>query len=180
MKELSGGAILRDMIFHFGPIVLAVAAALLTTLSVGSSTCTAKRSWPTTTRRSIGASRSTIRRDNGRYGMLPILVRSLGGRFAQSKRLSPADLAAADALLVIQPDRPLPQNVLDRVRDYVHGGGSLLLATESAAGDANAHRGSNGLVQPATLSVHFDGPVTGTDRLRTGLRSLAASGHGGL
>jgi hypothetical protein len=160
MKELSGGAILRDMIFHFGPIVVAVAAALLTTLSVGSFDLHGKTIVAYDDAAVDWRKPEYDSADDGRYGMLPILVRSLGGRFAQSKRLSPADLAAADALLVIQPDRPLPQNVLDRVRNYVHGGGSLLLAAETAAGDASAHRGSNGLLQPATLSVHFDGTVT--------------------
>src|SRR5208283_4212105 len=85
MKELSGGAILRDMIFHFGPIVLAVAAALLTTLSVGSFDLHGKTIVAYDDAAVDWRKPEYDSADDGRYGMLPILVRSLGGRFAKSK-----------------------------------------------------------------------------------------------
>ena len=82
-KELSGAEIFRDVTFHFGPPLLAVAAALFASLSVGSAdlrgkTIVAYDSGTIDWRKPEYNSAA-----DGTYGMLPIFVESLGGTFVQ-------------------------------------------------------------------------------------------------
>jgi uncharacterized membrane protein len=64
--------------------------------------------------------------------MLPTLVESLGGQFARSAGLAAGDLDGADVLILIHPtDRwSAEPERLERIWDYVRGGGSLLVVAE--------------------------------------------------
>ena len=66
----------------------------------------------------------------GGFGMLPVLVESLGGRWSFCDNLSAEDLAQADVLLVLHPDRPWFDAQRLRVRDFVAGGGALLVTED--------------------------------------------------
>jgi len=63
----------------------------------------------------------------GVYGLLPSLVADLGGRWLLSEEFSEEELEGADVLLVIQPTEPWPEDRLERVEEFVRGGGSLLV-----------------------------------------------------
>ena len=84
------------------------------------------------------------------FGMLGGFVEGLGGRWLVSADLSPADLADANVLLVIGPNRPWQPGQFKRIDDFVRGGGSLLVA---CAADANANGPCNELMALAGMRV---------------------------
>ena len=84
------------------------------------------------------------------FGMLGDFVESLGGRWSVSADLSPADLAGASVLLVLDPNRPWQDGQLARIGDFVRGGGSLLVAGSS---DANATGPCNELLHAASMRL---------------------------
>jgi hypothetical protein len=61
----------------------------------------------------------------GMFGMLPVLVDSLGGQLQRSSNLALEDLAAADVLVLLHPRTPLPAEQSQRIWQYVRQGGSL-------------------------------------------------------
>src|SRR5204863_4540219 len=63
----------------------------------------------------------------GMYGMAERYLRRLGARAVISPDLSAEDLRDADALVVIFPNKPWKEGQLDRIWNYVRGGGSLLV-----------------------------------------------------
>ncbi len=148
-EEVPGTVLAKDMLFRFGPPLLAIAAALLAALAINKSDLKGKKivaydqgylNW--------------LKPDydspiDGRYGMLPVFVESLGGEFKHSKDLSETDLAEADVLLLIHPDQPWPKETLDRVWDYVRRGGSLLLAAEPAIREGNSSSSFNDVLGAA-------------------------------
>lgn len=96
------------------------------------------------------------------YGMLSSFVASLGGEFAVSQPLSGAELDGADVLIVIDPAKPLPEETLARVHDFVRGGGSLLLLAGPAAQDAHNRATLDAILEPTGMSVRFDTAVAQT------------------
>jgi len=68
------------------------------------------------------------------FGMLGDFVESLGGHWASSTDISAAELADANVLVVLEPNRPWQDGQLARIDEFVRGGGSLLVA---CAADAN-------------------------------------------
>ena len=66
----------------------------------------------------------------GMYGMLPDLVASYGGTLVQTTEFSDKELAEADAVLLIFPNKPWKRGQLERIWKYVEGGGSLLVMGE--------------------------------------------------
>ncbi|MBI4580304.1 MAG: hypothetical protein HY718_11415 [Planctomycetes bacterium] len=66
----------------------------------------------------------------GMYGMLGTYVESLGGKLLVSPDLSEPDLRGADVLILLYPNKPWTAGQLDRIRDFVQGGGSLLMMGE--------------------------------------------------
>ena len=112
-EKVSGSVLATDMLFRFGPALLAVAATLLGTLAVGKSDLKGKTilayekgylNWLKPEYDSPIA---------GRYGMLPPFVESLGGKFVKSKDFSKHELDKADVLLLIHPDQPWPKDTLE-------------------------------------------------------------------
>jgi len=158
-EEVPGSVLAKDVLFRFGPPLLAVAAALLAALAVNKSDLKGKtivaydKGFLNWLKPEYG---SPI---DGRYGMLPAFVESLGGKFDHSKDLSEKDLAKADVLLLIHPDQPWPKETLDRVWDYVRGGGSLLLVAEPAVREGNSSSSFNEVLKPLAMEVRFDTAV---------------------
>ena len=66
----------------------------------------------------------------GMYGMMPILLRSLGAEAIISPELSEADLAGADVVVVIFPDKPWSAGQIERIERFVERGGTLLVLGE--------------------------------------------------
>ncbi len=159
-EEVPGSVLATDMLFRFGPALLAVAAILLGTLAVGKSDLKGKTilayekgylNWLKPEYDSPIA---------GRYGMLPPFVESLGGKFDKSKDLSKQELDTADVLLLIHPDEPWPKDRLERVWDFVRRGGSLLLVAEPAIHEGDSLSSFNDVLQPLAMKVRFDTAVT--------------------
>jgi hypothetical protein len=158
-EEVPGSVLATDMLFRFGPPLLAVGVALLAALA---------------TNRSGLADKKIVAYDRGhldwlkpeydspvagRFGVLPTFVESLGGQFLHSKDLADADLAKADVLLLIHPDQRWPKETLDRVWNYVRRGGSLLLAAEPAIRDEKSSSSFNDVLAPLAMEVRFDTAV---------------------
>ncbi|MBN2476863.1 MAG: hypothetical protein JXB62_19810 [Pirellulales bacterium] len=137
-----------QLVLQYGPGLLAVLIPIVTVLGLSRSTLKGKTvvayaegyvNWNKPEHRQHGTAgepspqeRPTdpARRDAPTYGTLRWFVESLGGRLLISNDLSEQDLAAADVLLLIHPDRPWPEETLKRVKQYVDGGGALLVAAE--------------------------------------------------
>ena len=85
------------------------------------------------------------------FGMLPTFVASLGGTFEKSKELSQEELDRADVLLMVHPDQPLPADRLERVRAWVRGGGSLLVATSPQLYRRDAQQAVNALLDETAM-----------------------------
>jgi len=158
--DVPGSVLATDMLFRFGPVLLATAAVLLASLAVGSSNLGGK----TIVAYQQGYMLNWLKPEydsdaGGYYGMLPVLVESLGGRFVKSKDLSEQDLADADVLLLIHPDRPWPPETLQRIWDYVRRGGSLLLFADPAVRLRESHSSFNDVLEPLAMRVRFDTAV---------------------
>ncbi len=139
--------------------LLAVVAALLATLAVNRSDLTGKKIVAYDHGYLNWLKPEYDSPIDGRFGMLPVFVESLGGQFQHSKDLAEADLAGADVLLLIHPDQPWPQETLDRVWDYVRRGGSLLLVAEPAIREGNSSSSFNDVLAPLAMEVRFDTAV---------------------
>ena len=155
--DVPGTTLLADMAIRFGPILLAVAAALL----AGSAAAPANLGGKTIVVYDQGYMLDWLKPeydsdDDGYYGLLPEFVQSLGGRLIRSETLSDGDLAKADALLIIHPDRPWPPERLERVWDYVRRGGSLLVAADQAVRQDGSRSSFNELLEPLSMRVRFD------------------------
>jgi hypothetical protein len=86
----------------------------------------------------------------GMYGMFPTFVESLGGRCVISPDLSESDLAGADVVIVIYPNKPWQSGQLDRLWRYVRRGGSLMLFGEHTTREKDGQSGSDGATAPTT------------------------------
>lgn len=158
-EEVPGSVLAKDMLFQLGPPVLAVAMALLATLAPNRSDLTGKRIVAYDQGYLNWLKPEYDSPIDGRFGMLPMFVESLGGQFQHSKDLAESDLAGADVLLLIHPDQPWSKETLDRVWDYVGRGGSLLLVAEPAIRDGNSSSTFNELLAPVAMKVRFDTAV---------------------
>ncbi len=157
--EVPGSVLARDMLFRFGPVLLAVAAALLGSLTLNRSDLRGKTvvaydqgflDWHKPEYDSP---------DDGRFGLLPTLIESLGGKFIRSQKLTEEELAKADVLLLIHPHKAWPAETLERIWNYVRGGGSLLLVAEPAIREGEFSSSFNDVLQPLSMEVRFDTAV---------------------
>jgi uncharacterized protein DUF4350 len=162
-RKSSGQPAWRTNLVEYGPAILAGLIPLLVILSWGASDLKGTKivahdqgylDWLKPRHGSYGRALA------GMYGMLPTLVESLGGEFARSEDLAAADLADADILLLIHPNRPWSPEQLDRVWDFVRGGGSLLLAAEPAMYTGDHQSSFNELLQPTRIEVHSDTAIS--------------------
>jgi len=96
------------------------------------------------------------RLSSGMYGMLPILLESMGARCLVSPELSEADLKDADVLVLIFPDDPWQTGQMDRIHNFVRRGGSLLVLGEHTIRDATGGNRFNEILAPTAMRVRFD------------------------
>ncbi len=156
-EELAGTALLADMAWRFGPVVLAVLLPAIGWLAAADSDLGGKRvvayeeglfDWarPTHEDPEVPAGASA--------GMLPVLVESLGGTFVRSAELSAHDLDRADVVLLLHPDRPWPPERLERLWNYVRGGGSLLVAAEPRVALRGSVSSFDAVLEPTGIGVY--------------------------
>ena len=96
------------------------------------------------------------RLSSGMYGMLPVLLESLGAKCLISPELSDADLKDADVLTIIFPDDPWQTGQMKRIHDFVRGGGSLLVFGEHTTRDADGSNRFDEVLAPTAMRVRFD------------------------
>jgi hypothetical protein len=158
-EEVPGSALAVDVLFRFGPASLAVAAALLLTMTTNPTDLHGKRivayqhgylDWlkPEYDLQTLGS-----------YGMLPTFVESLGGKFSTSHALSEHDLDNADVLLLIHPNEPWSKETLGRIWAYVERGGSLLVAADPEVRDGKNRSSFDDVLQPTGMTVRQDTAV---------------------
>ncbi|MBM4019698.1 MAG: hypothetical protein FJ288_15490 [Planctomycetes bacterium] len=92
----------------------------------------------------------------GMYGMLPDFLESLGAGCAVSPDLSEADLRGADAVVLLYPNEPWAAGQLERLGDFVRGGGTLLVMGEHTVREADGGCRFNDALGPTALRVRFD------------------------
>ena len=96
------------------------------------------------------------------YGMLPSFVAALGGKCEVAKSLNAGDLQDADVLIMLDPVKPLNEETLARVHDFVRGGGSLLLLAGPASAGGHDRAAVDALLEPTGMGVRFDVAVAKT------------------
>jgi len=155
-EEVDGRTLAIDALLRFGPVILAVAFAVLTVLGLSRSSLKGKTvladeqgylDWERPRHDS---------EDAGRYGMLPLFVKSLGGEFVTSKELTEEELAKADVLVLLHPNRPWPEDRLQRVWEFVRRGGSLLVAAEPVLREGDRFSSFNEVLRPTAIRVRYD------------------------
>jgi len=105
------------------------------------------------------------------YGILPDFIASLGGELAHSEDLTAEDLARADVVLLIHPDQPWPEDRLERLLDYVRGGGSLLVVAEPRIFDGNSRSSFPELLSHTAIQVRDDTALPPADYWQDNLRA---------
>ncbi|GEM_PF-2256913 len=100
---------------------------------------------------------SPVRPDSfGSCIALPKLVESLGGQVSLSKELTADELQRADVVVIVHPDRAWPQERLERVRQYVREGGSLLLTGGTFLKDGDRASHCNQLLEGLGIVMAFE------------------------
>ena len=179
-EEIPGSALAADMLFRFGPPLLALAAALLAGLGLNKSDLKGKTIVAYEKGYLNWLKPEYDSQVDGFYGMLPMFVESLGGKFSTSKNLSERDLAAADVLLLLHPDEPWSEETLERVWDYVRRGGSLLVAADPVISEGDSRSSFNDVLRPTGMQVRYDTAVTRTGNWEHSYEVLAHPVTAGL
>lgn len=92
----------------------------------------------------------------GMYGMLPEFLRAYGAQCVVSPDLSETDLAGADLLLLIFPNKPWAAGQLDRIWKFVRQGGSLIVLGEHTVLEKDGGNRFNDVLAPTAMRVAFD------------------------
>ena len=172
-EEVPGSVVAIDMLFRFGPALLAVVATLAAALGMNNTDLKGKTV--------VAYEKGYLNwlkpefdlQVDGYYGMLPLFVESLGGKFAKSKDLSAEDLAAADVLVLLHPDEPWSDEMLQRVWDYVKRGGSLLVVADPVIREQKSASSFNDVLKSTAMEVRDDTAVTRTGNWEQSYEPLA-------
>jgi hypothetical protein len=96
----------------------------------------------------------------GWFGVLPHLVKSLGGELRVSPDLSAADLAQADVVLLLHPTGPVAEPVKQRLGEFVRRGGSLLVVAEPYQQQGGVRSGFDDVLAATRIRVRHDVAVS--------------------
>ena len=179
-EEVPGSVLATDMLFRFGPVLLAVSATLLVGLAVNKSDLKGKTVVAYDKGYLNWLKPEYDSQVDGFYGMLRPFVESLGGKFTISKELSEHDLADADVLVLIHPDEPWSDETLERVWEYVRRGGSLLLVADPQICEGKSLSSFNDVLRPTAMQVRYDTAVTRTGNWEQSYQVLAHPATAGL
>ncbi|MBI3869858.1 MAG: hypothetical protein HY299_15150 [Verrucomicrobia bacterium] len=92
----------------------------------------------------------------GMYGMLPRFFEDYGAQCLISKDLSDADLADAQLLMLIFPNKTWDPGQLERIWRFVRQGGSLLILGEHTVREKDGGSRFNEVLEPTAMRVAFD------------------------
>jgi len=149
----------NQCLLRLGIVILAILIPVIIALYPGKSDLLGKKivfyekgflNWQKPTHGQYG------RLSSGMYGMLPVFIESLGASSLISPDLSVKDLEDADALVLLFPDEPWGEGQLERIWDFVHQGGSLLVMGEHTTRDENGSNRFNEVLKPTSIQVEFD------------------------
>lgn len=87
--------------------------------------------------------------------------------------MAAGDLADADILLLIHPNRPWSAEQLDRVWDFVRQGGSLLVAAEPGMYTGDWRSSFNEVLQPTRIEVRSDTAISQIGQWEQSFHTLA-------
>lgn len=162
-EHISPSKLAYDLFVQSCPAILAVLIAVLTSFSP----CKSDLSGKTVVAYEKG-NISWLKPDYGNpilggYGMLPMFVESLGGKFIKSSALAQEEISKADVLLILDPNASLNSEQLQRIDNYVNQGGILLQASSAALQPANTSKlktgTENDLLQKLGFDVRYDTAV---------------------
>ncbi len=179
-EEIPGSVLATDMLFRFGPTALALVAALFVGLGLNKSDLKGKTVVAYEKGYLNWLKPEYDSQVDGFYGLLPLFVESLGGKFARSKDLSEQDLAAADVLVLLHPDQPWSEETLER-------GLELRASRRFAPGDrrpgdlrGDSRSSFNEVLRPTAMQVRYDTAVTRTGNWEQSYEVLAHPAAAGL
>ncbi len=172
-KDIPGSALAADVLFRFGPSLLAIVATLAAALGANRTDLKGKTVLAYEKGYLNWQKPEFDLQVDGYYGMLPTFVESLGGRFVKSPNLSDEDLKSADVLVLLHPDEPWSDDMLKRIWDYVERGGSLLLVADPVIRDERSSSSFNEVLQPTAMRVRYDTAVTRTGNWEQSYQPLA-------
>ncbi len=92
----------------------------------------------------------------GMYGMWPAFCASYGAQCVISPDLAEPDLAGADLLVLIFPNRPWEPGQLERIQRFVSAGGTLLVLGEHTVREKDGGNRFNEVLGPTAMQVAFD------------------------
>ena len=116
----------------------------------------------------------------GTFGMLPILVQSLGGQLRRSREFAASELAGADVVAVLQPSSGMPASQRDRIWDYVRRGGSLLVVAGPFLRQGDEESGLDQMLAPAGIRVRRDVAISATPNWQHACQPLLHAATRGL
>lgn len=171
-----------DTLLKFGPALLALAIAPLTTLSFNRLDLRGKTI--------VANEEGFLNWDkpqydtpsNGMYGIAASFVRSLGGQFVKSADLSHEDLQKADVLLLLHPNQnwSKQRGALERIWGFVRGGGSLLVVAEPEIREADLKSTFNEVLEPTKMRVRRDTAIAETDHWEHACQALSHPAAAGI
>jgi len=184
-RNLQGGPVMRhdwqnsEMNWRrFGPAGLLIVAAMALTLSPVKPDLTGRRivayddgatDWSLTDPGTVSPGRLP------RYGLLPALIESLGGKFIRSRDLADADLQGADVLIVLPPrstaKAAIPSEMQNQIWKYVTAGGRMLVAGEPETSLGVEENVLNTLLEHSAISFRDDTANSLTQRWEDNLQS---------
>jgi hypothetical protein len=116
----------------------------------------------------------------GRYGMLPVLLESLGARLSISSECTADELQDADGVLWLGAAGEIPSDQMDRLWDYVRGGGTLLVAAGPVLREGGVESSFNQLLEPTAIRVRQDVAISATGGWQQASLPLAHPAMSGL
>lgn len=176
-EDVPGSVLVADMLYRFGPVLLAVTAVLLVAMALNKSDLKGKTIVAHEKGYLNWSKPEYDSQVEGYYGMLPTFVESLGGRFFTSKHLLDKDLEKADVLVLLHPDQPWLEDTLERIWRFVRRGGSLLLVADPVIREGRSRSSFNSVLQSeiqlTSMDVRYDTAVTRTGNWEQSYEVLA-------
>ncbi len=108
----------------------------------------------------------------GMYGMLPMLVSSMGGQFTTTPNLTPSAINGANALVLIHPTKRWSEDERRSVWEYVRGGGSLLVVAEPRVPEDGQTSSVNEILDSTSMEVRFDTAIPAAPLWQHGLDAV--------
>ncbi len=91
----------------------------------------------------------------GMFGLLPRLVKGLGGHFQESSTFSDTQLQQADVLLLLHPNQTTAEQY-ERIWQYIRNGGSVAVITSGFSPETGLDSSSNDVLRGTSITVSQD------------------------